>query len=280
MSNYSIVNGAQSTLAFYKHSRFIDENTNILLKVMNIGGNPPLMNKITYYNNNQNAINMRDLRSNDNIQKRLEREFNELRSTYGVNYDYIPKKGKIVAEGLIPIESDYAAQLITACYLKNPQNTHLKTSMFTTSYNEVFNRNISAKKILLYALAHKVLKDNLNQFDDETIASYGLFQYFFLSLVFEIVEESDTSRVLIENLDRYIINSNLIESFFNDIFNVLYGIVDHHISEKQATDSFDYKNFFKSKGDVKEMTRNVKTMFNTSLKINKKSFESLCTTLE
>ncbi len=278
--NYSVVNGAQSTLAFYKNSRFIDQNTNILLKVMNIGGNPQLMNKITYYNNNQNSINMRDLRSNDNVQKRIEREFKDLRNLYDLKYDYVPKKGKIVATDHIAIESDYAAQLITACYLKNPQNTHLKIAMFTSSYSDIFNRNINAKKILLYFLSHEVLKSNLEQFADEMISSYGLFQYFVLSIVFEIIEDHEASKRIIDNLDHYIRSPETIKKFFNDIYDVLYGIIDHHISEKKVSATFDYKNFFKSKTEVTEMSRSIKTMFNTSLKINRKPFETLCTSLD
>lgn len=279
LTNYSIVNGAQSTLAFYKHSRHLDENTNILIKVMNIGGNPTLMNKITYYNNNQNAINMRDLRSNDNVQKRIEREFNKLRDKYELSYDYVAKKGKQVNTGCTPIESDYAAQLITACYLKNPQNTHLKTAMFTGTYADIFNRNISAQKILLYFLAHKVLKDNLSQFTDNTIANYGLFQFFVLSLLFNIIEEHEASKILLEDLERFIVTPEIICDFFGDMYDVLYGIIDHHISEKQALGTYDYKSFFKSKSDVSEMNRNIKTLFSTSLKINKTPFESLCSSL-
>ena len=276
IKNYSIVNGAQSTLAFYKHERYIDDNTNVFLKVVNTGGNPLLMNQITYYNNNQNSITMKDLRSNDNVQRRIEREFEELHSSFGLKYIYVPKKGKIIEKDFLAIESDYAAQLITACYLKNSYNTHLKTSMFTSTYNDIFNRNINAKKIFLYSLAHETLREHLGEFEDKTIASYGLFQYFVLSLVFDIIEKNSESKVVFDRIDNYISNPIIIKRFFNKVFGVFYKIIDQHIIEEKEKGNFDYKNFFKAKNTVVDFKRRIETSFTTILRMTKLSFAQLC----
>ncbi len=153
-----------------------------MLRVVEVGNDSNLTNLISIYNNNQNSIAMKDLRANDNVQKRLVREFKKLNEKTNIKIEYTPKKGKKVEEGFFEISSDYAVQLITACYLYSPYNTHLKASMFDSSYRNIFNRNISANTLTMYFNAHIILKENLLIIKDQRIATYGLAQFFLLDV--------------------------------------------------------------------------------------------------
>lgn len=276
VENYSIVNGAQSTLTFYNNSDLLTNDVQVLLRIIEVGNNSSLTNKISIYNNNQNSISMKDLRANDNVQRRLTREFEELKTRYSINIVYIPKKGKKVEEGFEKISSDYAAQLIAACYLKTPYNTHEKNSMFDSSYREIFNKNIDAHGINMYYNAHKILKSNIDKIVDQRIATYGLAQYFLLSVLFRIIGNNDITKIIIQNPEKYTVQRDNYNMLFNRIFEILFGIFNHYIAEYKKDPDFIYKNFFKSREKVEKLESDIIAMFNTALSINSTSYETLC----
>ena len=71
VTNYSIVNGCQSTLSFYENKQHLTDNIRILMRVIATGEKSRLSQDITYFTNNQNAISLKDLKSNDILQKIL-----------------------------------------------------------------------------------------------------------------------------------------------------------------------------------------------------------------
>ena len=55
--NYSVINGCQSIMTFYENKSRITDNISILVKVIKLRADSPLTQQITYFTNNQNAIN-------------------------------------------------------------------------------------------------------------------------------------------------------------------------------------------------------------------------------
>ena len=92
--NYSMVNGAQSTITFDKNQSFLDQDIKLLCRIIEVGDDLRLTDKITINNNNQNSISMKDLRSNDPIQRRIEGEFELLQRDFDIKIEYVPKAGK------------------------------------------------------------------------------------------------------------------------------------------------------------------------------------------
>jgi len=88
MENYSVVNGAQSIMTFKRMEDKLNEDIRVLVKITQVGDNKLLTELISKYNNNQNAISMKDIRSRDKIQKRIYREFEELNTLYNINTFY------------------------------------------------------------------------------------------------------------------------------------------------------------------------------------------------
>jgi len=273
ITDYSIVNGAQSTLTFYKNQELLDENVKVITKIIQTGEDATLSELITYYSNNQNSISMRDLRSNDTIQTRLNSQFEELDNNFGIKVVYIPKRGKPVQDQYFELNSDYAAQLITACYLKKPYDTHLKASMFDSKYNNIFNKNISASKLYLYFKIHAIVKNNIEKINLERIGTYGLAQFSIITILVKILESHDETVDLLNNpQDEYFSNMTKYDKLLLDIFDLVANVFNYFMEQKEKDEEFIYKNYFKNKDNVEELTAEVQTQFNASLAIAKTSY--------
>ena len=77
ITNYSVVNGCQSTLTLFENRGHITDNLQIMVKVVATGENTKLSDEITYFANNQNPINPSDLRSREKFQLDLQQQFED-----------------------------------------------------------------------------------------------------------------------------------------------------------------------------------------------------------
>ena len=188
IDKYAVINGCQSLLTLYENAAAIDENTYVLTKVIKIDITSPLVQKITYYTNNQNSISLIDLKSNDRVQKELKKEFSDLLNGSVV---YRIKRGEGTTNSIDIIDIDFAAQLIEAFFYHSPQNTHLKSTLFGERYFDIFSRNIDAAKIYLAYLTYKTIENNSSELKTEQIRNYGLALFFFTNLISELLKDDE-----------------------------------------------------------------------------------------
>jgi len=134
VSNYAVINGCQSMLTFFENRDKLSNNIFVPVKIVKTKMTSPLVKSITYFANNQNSISIRDLRSNDSVQKSLQREFEAL---FGDTVLYRRKRGEDEEGYGEVIERDFAAQLISSVYLEEPHNTHLKQYLFGSNYSKI-----------------------------------------------------------------------------------------------------------------------------------------------
>jgi AIPR protein len=73
ITNYSVVNGAQSITTFFNSKSKLSDDLRVLVRIIALHDDA-LTRKITEYSNNQNAIKPRDLRSNHKLMTRLQSE--------------------------------------------------------------------------------------------------------------------------------------------------------------------------------------------------------------
>ena len=78
IQDYVVVNGAQSLTSLLNSKASITDDLRVLVKVVALGDDEQLSEKITHNSNNQNAIKARDQKSNNPIQQRLKTEVAEL----------------------------------------------------------------------------------------------------------------------------------------------------------------------------------------------------------
>jgi hypothetical protein len=91
LKDFSVCNGCQSLLTFYNNRKLLTDALEVLVRIVRVGNDRRLPEIIAYRTNNQNAISLRDLASNDTTQVRLQAEFNNL---FGSSTHYSIKAGE------------------------------------------------------------------------------------------------------------------------------------------------------------------------------------------
>jgi len=268
ISNYAVINGCQSMLSFYENRNSLSNNLYVLVKIINLNINMPLVRDITYYANNQNSIGLADLRSNDSVQRSLQREFTEL---FGNEVIYRRKRGENEGEGGVFIDKDFAAQLIEAVYYGKPYNTHLKQKLFGEEYTKIFSRRIEASKIYLAMMLYEVVKNNSNLLGNEQIRAYGLATFFFAYALFEIMRKDELANQILDNPKEYV---TVYRNTLNNTLTTIWGLItpDINIDIEEYTEEndgfFDYKNVFKNATFVDHMIRRVKADYDRLIRRN------------
>lgn len=276
LTDYSVVNGAQTILTFKQNEASLDSNIKVIVKITQVGENEDLMESISHFNNNQNAISMRDLRSRDRIQMRLTREFENINDEFGTRYTYVPKRGIPVTDGYHIIENGYASQLISSCYLYEPFNIHLKASFFDQRYSNIFNKNTSAFKIIFYMDIHNVLKGKLNEIQNSGIADYGLAQHSLLTIMLSLYKDIDIIKTIFKNEAYYFQKRDNWNKIHTNILNTVLKLFNYEIRVlNSSSEDFVYKNFFKSKEDVNNFIERVILGVSTQLSIADKSIDGV-----
>ena len=110
ISNYVVVNGAQSISTFKRVSDRLSSDLRVLAKVVQLR-DPELARRITINSNNQNSIRPRDLKSTNEIQLRLREEF---KSVMDGEFDLEIKRGQESREGATVITNEEAGRLLLA----------------------------------------------------------------------------------------------------------------------------------------------------------------------
>lgn len=281
INNYAVINGCQSMLTLYENKGELTKNLSILVKVIELDPNSSLVKDITYFANNQNSISIKDLRSNDSVQKSLQSEFETLFSN---DVLYNRKRGEDLSGYSTIIDKDFAAQLITSFYQYKPHNTHLKQKLFGEEYNSIFSRNINAEKIYLSFLVYDIIKNNAGLLDNQQIRNYGLSIFFFTNVIRTILEEDELGRDIIANPKKYVIDNKsiLIESI-EKIWELITPDINFDLDEYTTEHEgfFDYKNIFKNSVFVKTMTSRIKSDYiRLTRRNNKDSFKEIYNALK
>jgi len=157
LKGLQIVNGSQTIHALFEAfqedpTKF--EDMTILCRIYETR-NKVLSTNIAEYTNSQNPVKTRDIRSNDYIQIKLEKEFQAM------GYFYERKKnlysGKPISKRL---DAEKVGQLLMAFYNKMPAEAKDKKRLiFAEKYDDVFNDSLNAKKILLPINLFKKIED-------------------------------------------------------------------------------------------------------------------------
>ena len=259
LTGYAVINGCQSMLAFFENKDNLSNNLSVLVKVIQLSLTSAMVKKITYYANNQNSISLRDLRSNDSVQRTLQNEFSEL---FNNSVLYKRKRGES-EEGFDEIiDKDFAAQIIEAVLCGEPHNTHLKQKLFGEDYTKIFSRKLNAEKVYLAFLLHKTIHDNAVLLDHEKIRSYGLALFFFSHILAEIMRQDEVGQTILENPRAYITTKkNVLIATLTKIWELITPDINYDIEEYTTANEnyFDYKNVFKNSQFVQSMTGKIKS---------------------
>jgi len=259
LTGYAVINGCQSMLTFFENKDKLSNNLSVLVKVIQLNLTSSMVKQITYYTNNQNSISLKDLRSNDSVQKALQAEFKEL---FNNEILYKRKRGESEEGFNEIIEKDFAAQIIEAVYFGRPHNTHLKQKLFGEEYARIFSRKINAEKIYLASILYNIINKNSELLDNEKIRNYGLSLFFFSHILSEIMKEDELGKEILENPKGFVTkNKSVLAEALKKIWGLMTPDINYDLEEytTEHENFFDYKNVFKNSHFIQTMTGRIKS---------------------
>lgn len=109
LDGVTVVNGCQSLIALHANRSSLTPDLTLLVKAVQLSNSGTLADTITYRSNNQNAVNIRDQRANDPIQRDLQRQVAE---QFGDKLFYVIRRGEQCPPGRTALENQDAAQHI------------------------------------------------------------------------------------------------------------------------------------------------------------------------
>ena len=279
IGGYAVINGCQSMLSFFENKENLSSGLSVLVKIIDINRTSPLIRKITTYANNQNAISLQDLRSNDSVQREIQREFETL---FGGTVTYGRKRGELGTRGELAIDKDFAAQLISTVYLGAPHNTHLKQKLFGEDYTKVFSRKVNADKIYLAAIIHQTIQSRVDLLTNPSIRDYGLAIFFFCYSLSEIMKMDEIGLLILDAPREYVTHHNgVLKGTLEKVWQLITPDINFEIDEYTREQGFfDYKNLFKNSEFVKSMGAKIKADYTRSTRRNiQDSFSRIYTSL-
>ena len=156
VENLQIINGGQTCMTIFKtlqDQNFCQQNTQayVLVRLYQLPtDNDDLVQKITYATNSQNPVDLRDLRANDNLQRRLEMDIQQL----GFNYR---RKRSDTGTKSTDITSGVAAEAILAVWRQKPHQAKFFTrEHFGKLYNVIFTEQLNGAQVVIAVQLYRI----------------------------------------------------------------------------------------------------------------------------
>jgi len=259
---YSVVNGAQSLTSFYNDKNKLSEDLRVLVRVIEVQ-DEVLARTITENSNNQNAIKPRDLRSNDTIQKRLQKEMND---TPG-DYFFEIKRGEKAPAGCTLITNDEIGRALLSFDLFEPSSAHQIYKVFDERHAAIFGRpEVTARRVIFVYRLMQVVDDSLPGLDNQRMASYTLTRYFVLYLLSRILRDNEYSQKYVTNPEA--LNEVQMEEFLKKCREILKTVVVDLNFESDSSD-FDYKTLLKSPTQTQDLAQRIVASYQKDVKRQK-----------
>lgn len=250
ITDYVVVNGAQSLSVLNRHRGKVSDDLRLVAKIIEIEGDEQFAREITLASNNQNAIKPRDQRSTNILQTRLEAEFEQIAFE---DYRYIIKRGQDETGNTIINEE--AGRLMMAYDLHEPWSCHQIYKVFDEKYSDVFGRPAAnAWRIILLTKMMSKIEESLPTIKFEPIQKYRLTRYFLLFAISKLLEEDEAATDVLSNPEALLKNPERLEKFLNSVRTVAarycVDLKAEFIDEKNPP---DYKAVLKSPTQSTEM---------------------------
>ena len=157
----SVVNGAQSVIAFLDNRLTLTETLRVFVKICEIDPASPFARDIAIRSNTQSAVNSRNLRALDGPQLRLQQEF----ETKFPNLVYETRPDASLTQAVGVIHNHHAAKCLCAVMNRRPWLAVKSLSLFDEpNYAEIFDDEVHAEQVYFSV--------KLRQMIDEDRANY------------------------------------------------------------------------------------------------------------
>lgn len=267
INDYVVVNGAQSISTFYKNASSLSDDLRVFVKVIALVDNE-LSRKITINSNNQNAIKVRDLRSNHSVMLRLKAEFERSFPEYAFEI----KRGEEAQPGKIIISNEDAGRLLMAFDLNQPYSSHQVYKVFDENYGDIFGRpEVTAGRIVFLSELFEHVSEGLKELDNVAMGGYALTRYFLLNVVRHIMDKSEAAKEIISSrtaLDQKANRDRLLDQVPAVVSDL---VIDFNYEIGEEAESLDYKRDLKSPERVRAWRNRLLSSYEKELKKGKAS---------
>ena len=173
-----IINGGQTCRTIYQTLKEHPENdfsqVYILVRLYEVNDDEDIVNDITYATNNQNPVDLRDLKSNDTIQVLLETSAKEL------GYTYKRKRDNSGNANVIP--ATVAAEAVFAVWRGKPHLAKYKRSEFFDKYYDEIFKDLNAAQMIIAVVIFRYCDNYRKKVSDDTdIKAQRAFSQYFLA---------------------------------------------------------------------------------------------------
>lgn len=255
LHHVGVVNGCQSLITLYDNADSITDQLQLLVKIVEVGGDGKVADQITYRSNNQNAVTLRDQRSSDPTMRDLQ---TGVQDEFGNDFALQTRVGEQLSASSI-LENTLAAQLVMAVYLKEPWAAVRKVRLFDQDYRRIFNRSITPQKLWLLYLTNRVIEVARPKLRDDLRSSFASVRFTLAYLISEVLRQSEPGRQLLDAPERWLRSeeAEVVESL-TTIAQEVVDTVNYHIkSELAENEDYDPKVAFKSKIGVTRLESDV-----------------------
>jgi hypothetical protein len=159
IENLQIINGGQTCMTISKtlqEPNLLYQNSQayVLLRLYQLpSDNDDLVQKITYATNSQNPVDLKDLRANDERQRRLEMDIQEL----GFNYR---RKRSETGTRSTDITSGVAAEAILSVWQEKPQQAKFfAREHFGKLYDSIFTDQLNGSQVVLAVQLYRIAEN-------------------------------------------------------------------------------------------------------------------------
>lgn len=254
LTGVTVVNGCQSLLQLYENRKSLTPELSLLVKAVQLRDDSALADLITYRSNNQNAVNIRDQRANDPIQRDLQKQVAE---AYGDKLFFAIRRGEQPPDGVEVFENQDAAQMIMALWLKEPWSAVRKLKLFDEDYRRIFGRGTNADRLYLAHRLNEMIDERRGDLRDSLSASFAAVRFAVAHLTAAVTRASDLGAEFFEDPGRWFPDKE------DEVFEKLGELMDHVIEElnnqvevreegeEDGDPGFDAKTAFKSQAQVR-----------------------------
>jgi hypothetical protein len=236
ITNLSVVNGAQSAVAFYANSTELTSELRVVVKFVACGTQSQISREVGRRSNMQNPVNPRNLRARDGRQLVLEQEFRDRYATitYETRPDYTnpPTTART-------IQNDAAAQLLCAFYNQRPWLAVKKLSLFESdNYPEIFPVTITAEHVVLVDFIKQRVDAAKDRFPQDYRRSWTLVALVAVYLVGQLLRADEALKGLAEDPAAALRDGDLQNKIDTVVRHVAGALAVWH-DERVREDGFD-----------------------------------------
>jgi len=225
INDLQVINGGQTCLAIKNtlddFSGDIDlsfQNTYVLLRLYELDeADENLVHDITYATNSQNPVDLRDLRANDAIQRKLGLGIKDF------DYEYERKRDDVEPDAPYDISSQTAAEAILAIWRRKPHQLRVnKGDIFDHPfYAEIFTNELNAAQLVIAVSILRMVETKRKGMNMDNSPLFLPYADYFLAMLIGkmLLKKLDISLERLDHLN-FAQAKNALDTFIHDFYSL------------------------------------------------------------